>query len=1461
MRASFQSKSHLDQETLSWSQGFPSPHAGLCGAILVFFALLTPLTGLCNSASSPEPGFYNSNSVIITALITSGGIGPGIQQGVSFHAKGGLGGLGLFVSGTYTSTNGIAYNMQGRFGSYTDLESTVRGTASAGGQVYDNRTQSWYHTNGYVYITDNDPVANLSGQVVPIEATKRLRYWKVGLQPLPEPDDVGADGQDDPNAPNTLDRGANAEAGGKINLAFGSEQWTKMLLSVQGVREVSFALSYNSRFINRSSGELAAGWSVLGSLFVTDDGIGSVRVNLPSSGIIRFIELGGGYTCLTPSVRNVDLSKIPDGGWMLKYGDGRSFTFNAQGRLLSDSNSAGAAISYAYQNDKVSEIRDEATGRWIRYEYNSAGKLARVFDQVGREATFIYEGEILSSIVDARGKRTSFSYDASGRMTQLRGNDNAVLTANTYDAEGRVVSQTDARGNTFTIDYAPTPTGGSFVTLIDRTGASSFYEFEAGGRFLSYEDPLGNKWTNEYDMLGQLEMVTLPSGRTRTVSFDAEGNLVSASGPNGGYASYGLGTGLPSYIFAPDFGSTTIQRNEALQPISIVDPVGNESSFAYNSLGQLVSATKTGGYSSAVAYTNGLPAQVTEATGLTTQFAYDAVGRLTSLTSPGNRMASRTLDAGGYQTSISMPGNRTVSAEYDDRGRPIKTTFHDGTSITRVFDGNHNLTSETDQLGRTTTYVYDEEDRLTTITEPGNRTTSISRDAAGRVTQVRSPGGKIVSYAHDDDGNVLSVTAPDGTQTKNEYDDDGLVSASVDQANRRSSIFRAGTGNVSMVISPEQRIRNFYYDTAQRLTRVSMPSGKEVSVSHDDSDRKVEVTDLGGRKTVHEFDTSGRPAAVVTPAGRRTSYQYGSDGLLSAVVHPSGKTNSMARNPAGEIVSLTDPSGTTSITRDSMGRVTAVAKGGKTVLRTYDSLGRLLSYTDSEGRAVGYSYDTAGNLSSITYPDGTSVTYQYDADGLMTRVTDWAGRVTQITRDSAGRPLAVALPNGTTNSYSYAATGRVAGIVATGATNIFSRAISYSPDGLIMSESGASAPATPPPDLVMSYDSDNRLTTCNGVAVNYDADGNMLSIPTRTSPMAATYDAAGRLASAGGVASGYDPEGRRAKVTDASGESMLVYDTLPDLDRVIFRLNPVGTTTKYVYGPGLLYEVTGSTVRYYHADSRGSTVALTDASGAVTDTFAYGPFGEIFHRTGSTSTPFQFCGQHGVQTDSNGLIYKRARFYSPEIKRFISQDTYLGSPSQPLSLNRYAYAEGNPISLIDPTGFAAVDAPDGPDDPFSKLPWWQRQLAYDKYILTEFNINLATGWGDTLDPFGVAQSVRKAMGWNDVVDQYSLSYRVGEGLGFGTSLALGKIPTKPSMVNITNPFDRLASRTVGETKLIGGIPTTAWKTRPAKVHTVDIDPLISFGMGIYSPYQSLQRSFKSIGDFIYRDRDVISIRP
>ena len=83
------------------------------------------------------------------------------------------------------------------------------------------------------------------------------------------------------------------------------------------------------------------------------------------------------------------------------------------------------------------------------------------------------------------------------------------------------------------------------------------------------------------------------------------------------------------------------------------------------------------------------------------------------------------------------------------------------------------------------------------------------------------------------------------------------------------------------------------------------------------------------------------------------------------------------------------------------------------------------------------------------------------------------------------------------------------------------------------------------------------------------------------------------------------------------------------------------------------------------------------------------PYGELLSDN-TCGIMFLYSGEYGVSTDDNGLYYMRARYYNSEIKRFINQDVVIGSITDSPTLNRYAYVNGNPISLNDPFGLSPL---------------------------------------------------------------------------------------------------------------------------------------------------------------------------
>jgi RHS repeat-associated protein len=122
------------------------------------------------------------------------------------------------------------------------------------------------------------------------------------------------------------------------------------------------------------------------------------------------------------------------------------------------------------------------------------------------------------------------------------------------------------------------------------------------------------------------------------------------------------------------------------------------------------------------------------------------------------------------------------------------------------------------------------------------------------------------------------------------------------------------------------------------------------------------------------------------------------------------------------------------------------------------------------------------------------------------------------------------------------------------------------------------------------------------------------------------------------------------------------------------------TIANYVYGPGLVSRIdAGGNVRYYHFDSRGSTIALSDATGRILEPYAYDPYGKPINQVSSTNR-FRYLGRHGVMDEANGFLYFHSRYYSTEAGRFITKAATTGMDGNSQSLNQYIFALNNPVT-------------------------------------------------------------------------------------------------------------------------------------------------------------------------------------
>jgi RHS repeat-associated protein len=280
-------------------------------------------------------------------------------------------------------------------------------------------------------------------------------------------------------------------------------------------------------------------------------------------------------------------------------------------------------------------------------------------------------------------------------------------------------------------------------------------------------------------------------------------------------------------------------------------------------------------------------------------------------------------------------------------------------------------------------------------------------------------------------------------------------------------------------------------------------------------------------------------------------------------------------------------------------------------------------------------------------------------------IYDTASRVTQLT-DLGG-----------THAYGYDSVDRLTSATYPGAT-----AESYTYDG-VGNRTASHLSAS------YSYQGFNEVTGAGGATYNYDNNGNLLTKVAGTDTTQYAWDFENRLTQVT-LPSGtvlnykYDALGRRVQRTTTSGaDERYVYDgqnVVQDLD------SNSSVVTSYLNGPGFdnhLRQTNATTgVSYFLTDHLGSTIGLTDSNANVVEQISHDSFGN--HLPGSR-TRYTHTGRE--RDPDTGLMYYRARFYDPQLGRFVSEDPTGFSGGS----NWFSYALNNPLRFVDPLGLQGDD--------------------------------------------------------------------------------------------------------------------------------------------------------------------------
>ncbi len=378
------------------------------------------------------------------------------------------------------------------------------------------------------------------------------------------------------------------------------------------------------------------------------------------------------------------------------------------------------------------------------------------------------------------------------------------------------------------------------------------------------------------------------------------------------------------------------------------------------------------------------------------------------------------------------------------------------------------------------------------------------------------------------------------------------------------------------------------------------------------------------------------------------------------------------------------PDAVVTYTYDSMGRTTRIddSQGGS-VEWSYDGQGRIISERTPSG-LVSYTYNADGQRSSMTVEGRTPVNYGYDNLERLQTITQGADSFT-YEYDLVSRISSLTRPNGVKTIYQYDPAGRLARMAHNDAGNlaIEDQQYHYDADGNVVSIiSLAANPVLPEAKVNTTADANNRITQAGAFSYAFNDEG---QTTTRTNPQGSTqyeWDSRGRmtratLATGQVVSYSYDALGRRASRTENGVATNFVYD---GQDVVLDKVNNVAAVD-FLSGQGLddkLSQTSSSAgPLYFLSDHLRTTMALTNAAGAVVEREQYEPFGQT---AGSGFTRYGYTGRERDQ--ATGLLYFRARWFDPDQGRFVSEDP-AGTAG---GTNLYQYARNNPLRFHDPQG-------------------------------------------------------------------------------------------------------------------------------------------------------------------------------